>query len=86
MLQILLRPRTWLVIFGLSVLLAALACGRPEPEIIERTVVLEKIVEQTVLVPMTKEVEIIVEVEKKVMVIVTATPESVAVTQGPVIY
>ena len=45
MLQILLRPRTWLVIFGLSVLLAALACGRPEPEIIERTVVLEKIVE-----------------------------------------
>ena len=86
MLQILLRPRTWLVIFGLSVLLAALACGRPEPEIIERTVVLEKIVEQTVLVPITKEVEKIVEVEKKVMVIVTATPESVAVNKGPVIY
>ena len=58
------------LLLSLLTLSAASACGSAEPEIIERTVVVEVIKEVKVI----EEVEVTREVEKIVEVVVTATP------------
>ena len=70
------------IVLLLMMLFAASACGGGEPEVIERTVVVEVIRE----VEVTREVKVIeeVEVEKIVEVVVTATPTPPTATSLPV--
>jgi ABC-type sugar transport system substrate-binding protein len=66
---------TSVVLIGMMICIAFIsACATPTPQIIEKTVEVEKIVEKTVEVVETVEVEVTKEVEK----IVEVTPEPVA--------